>query len=345
MQWPTRLRTKRTWFSSTLGQAAGSSGEPAAAAAALEAAAAVAPSGKNQLFAAAAGQHYLAKNYAKAADAYEKYKAEGGNDPSLYTVYIQSLYLGGNYDHAMKELNNAIKAAELAGEAPPEQTLQIAADIANKQKNNVAYLGVMEKLVSFYPKPNYWASLVYTLSAKSGLSDRLALDVLRLKKETNTLRVAEEYVDAVQLALQAGFPYEANKFLNAGFDAKLLGVGADVERHKRLKDAVAKALTADESSLGKDDAQVTTTGGDALFNTGLNYVLRGKFEKGLFMMEQAFSKGTLKRPDEAKLRYGMALSLGGQKSKAIETLKSVTTKDGSSDIARMWMIITRSNKD
>jgi hypothetical protein len=326
----------------TLGQAAGGAGDPAAAAAALEAAAAVAPSGKGQLFAAAAGQYYLAKNYAKSADIYEKYKAEGGNDPALYTVYIQSLYLGGNFAQAAKELNAGIRAAELAGEAPPEQSLQIAADIANKQKDSNAYLSAMEKLVTFYPKPNYWAAVVYAVSTKPGLSDRLQMDVLRLKRETNTLRVAEEYVDAIQLGLQAGFPFEANKFLNAGYDAKLLGTGAEADRHKRLKDAVAKALTADEAALGQDDAKVTSIGGDALFNTGLNYVTRGKYDKGLFMMEQAFTKGTLKRPEEAKLRFGMALALAGQKSKAIETLKGVTGKDGSADLARLWSIIARS---
>lgn len=326
----------------TKGQAASLAGEPATAAAAFEAAAAAATSGKAQLLAAAASQHYLAKNYAKVAELVERYKADGGNDPALHTLHVQSLYLGGNYALANKELQNDVRAAELIGQPPPEQTLQILADIASRQKDSVGFINAMEKLVAAYPKKDYWASLVYALSTRPGLSDRLALDVLRTKKATGTMRTADEYVEAAQLAVQAGFPVEANKFIAEGYDAKLLGTGSEAARHQRLKDSVAKAFTQDQQTLGQDDAKASATGGDVLLNTGFNYVLRGQGEKGVLMMESAMTKGTLKRPDEARLHVGMAQVMSGQKARGIDTLKGVTTKDGSADIARLWILLARS---
>jgi hypothetical protein len=326
----------------TKGQAASLAGEPMTAAAAFEAAAAMAPNGRVQLLAGAASQYYLGKNYAKAAEAAERYQAEGGNDPALRTVRIQALYLGGNYAQAGKELQADLKAAELTGKAVPEQLLQMLADIANRQKDNATFMSAMEKLVAAYPKSDYWASLLYSLSIRPGLSDRLALDILRSKKATDTLNSTDEYVEAVQLSLQAGFPWEANKFLTAGYDAKLLGMGAEASRHQRLKDLVAKALFTDQQALGQDDAKAATTGGDMLLNTGFNYVLRGQGEKGVLMMEQALTKGTLKRPEEAKLHVGMAQVMAGQKARALETLKGVTGKDGGADIARIWILLAKS---
>ena len=325
----------------TKGQAAAIAGEPATAAAAFEAAAASAPSGKAQLLGGAAGQYYVAKNYAKAAEAAERYKAEGGNEPGIHQIYVQSLYLGGNHAQAAKALRADVQANEMIGQEAPESSLQMLADIANRQKDNAGYTSALEKLVASYPKRDYWRALVYAVATKQGMSDRLALDVLRIKRATDTITTAEEYVEAAQLALQAGFPAEANKFLYAGYDAKLLGSGSEAARHQRLKDSVAKALTADEKTLGQDDAKATATGGDPLLNTGFNYVLRGQGEKGVVMMEASTKKGTLKRPDEAELHLGIAQVMAGQKTRGIETLKGINAKDGSAEIARLWILIAK----
>lgn len=324
----------------TKGQAAAQSGDPATAAAAFEAAAAVAPSGKVQLIAAAAGQSYLAKSYAKAAALAERYEAEGGNDPTIRTMHVQALYLAGNYGAAQKELAGDVKEAESKGQAVPEQTLQLLADIANKQKDSAGYRAAIENLVSHYPKREYWASLIYSVQTRQGLSDRLALDILRTKLATDNVRETEEYVDAAQLALQAGFPIEAKKFVDAGYAAKKLGDGAEASRHARLRDAAVKALAADEKSLGQDDAKVAQAAtGEPLLNTGFNYVLRGQTDKGLDMMEQAMTKNAFKRPDEAALHYGMALVMGGQKTKALRVLEGVGGKDGTAEIARLWKLL------
>jgi tetratricopeptide (TPR) repeat protein len=319
-------------------------GEPAVAAAAFEAAvasSAIPAADKAPLLAAAAGQYYTANNYAKAGDACARYFQEGGSDPAMRTLQIQALYLGGDMAKAAHELQVEVKAAEAAGKVPAEQQLQMLADVANRQKDSAGFIGAMEKLVTHYPKKDYWASLMYSVSTRSGLSTQLALDVLRLKLATGTMRTVDEYVEAAQLAIQAGFPAEAKKFVDAGYDAKMMGTGAgpDIERHKRLRDTAAKGLAEDTKSLGLDDAKVAAAAnGDPLMNTGLNYVLRGQADKGLPMMEQALKKGGFKRGEDAKLHLGFAQLLAGQKAKAIETLRTVKGTDGAAEIARLWVL-------
>lgn len=327
------------------GQAAALAGEPAVAAAAFEAAlasSAIPSSDKAPLLAGAAGQYYAAKNYAKAAEACSRYFKEGGSDPAVRTLLTQSLYLAGDLAKAARELQADVKAAEEAGKPVPELQLQMLAEIGNRQKDSAGFINAMEKLVAKYPKKEYWLSLVYSVSTRPGLSSQLALDVLRVKFATGTMRTTEEYVEAAQLAIQAGFPAEARKFVDAGYDAQLMGSGADAERHKRLRDTATKALAEDTKTLGQDDAKYAAMAtGDPLLNTGLNYVLRGQPEKGLPLMEQAIKKGGFKRPEDAKLHLGIAQFMAGHKSRAVETLRAVKGTDGPAELARLWILLAQ----
>ncbi|MBP6108394.1 MAG: hypothetical protein KA484_00775 [Rhodocyclaceae bacterium] len=327
------------------GQIAGSSGEPQIAAEAFEAAiasGAIPSNDKISLLGALSGQYYAAKQYAKSGDAANRYFNEGGTDPAIRTLQIQGLYLGGDLARASKELQAEIATNEKNGKQPSEQHLQMLADVSNRQKDNAAFTSTMERLVANYPKRDYWQSLIYSVATKPGFASRLQFDVLRVKLATDTLRSTDEYVEAAQLAIQAGFPVEAKKFIDAGVAAGMIGTGAEAARHKRLQDSTAKAIAEDTKTLGQDDAKAAAAAtGDAQLNTGLNYVFRGQSDKGLPMMDAAIKKGGFKRPDEAKMLYGMAQVIAGQKAKAVETLRSVRGTDGTAELSRLWILIAQ----
>ena len=70
------------------------------------------------------------------------------------------------------------------------------------------------------------------------------------------------------------------------------------------------------------------------------YVTMGEADKGIALIEQGIAKGGLKRPEDAKLLLGMAqLQSAKAKPKAAATLRSVQGKDGSADIARLWVLL------
>ena len=324
------------------GQAAATAGESGVAARAFEAAAAssAAPEKERlQFLGAAAGQYYLIKEYGKSADLAARYFKDGGSEKALRTLYTQALYLGNNFAAAVKELQADVQADEQAGRTPPEDRLQMLANACLKQQNNAGYANAMEKLVANYPKRDYWLAVIHGTSSQSGFPDRLSLDVSRLKMATGTMRSAAEYVEAAQLSLQSGFPAEAKKIIEAGYVAGLLGTGPEADRHKRLKDMAAKNLAEDEKTLGQEDAQATAAkDGTALFNAGFNYVLHGKAEKGLGMMESGLGKGGMKRPEDARLHLAYAYHLAGQAQKAIQALKKMPAGDGAAALGRLWAI-------
>ncbi len=323
-------------------QAEAAAGNAAAAARAFEATAAspgISGGERLQFLAGAAGQYYLAKNYGKAAELGARYFKDGGTDRALRTLYVQALYLGNDFARAANELLADVQAEEAAGRTPTEVQLQLLTDSYQRQKDQKGYANALEKLLAYYPKRDYWLNAVYGAAGRAGVSDRLALDLARLKLATGTMQTTNEYMEAAQLSLQAGFPAEAKNFVDQGYAAGKLGTGPEAERHKRLRDLAAKSLAEDKKTLGQDDAQVAAAkDGAALLNTGFDYVLHGSSEKGLAMMEQGMRKGGFKNPEDARLRLGYAYQVAGQKQKAIQVFKSVQGGDGPASLARLWII-------
>ena len=324
-----------------LGQAAAAAGDASAAGRAFEAAAASsAASGaqKLQFLAASAGQYYVAKDYGKAADVSERYLRGGGNDRGIRQMYAQALFLGKNYAAAAKVLSAEVEADEKAGRAPTESELQLLLSSYHQQRDDAGYSRAMEKLVAYYPKKDYWVNVLQGVAARPGFADKLAVDLARLKLDAGVMRTASEYVEAAQLVLQDGFPMEASKIIEQGYAAGLLGTGPEAERHKRLKDLTAKNLAEDKAALAQGDGGGAKDG-KTLFNDGYNYVLHGKIDRGLSMMEEGLKLGTgFRRPEHAKLQMGHAYFVAGKKQKAIQVYKSVQGSDGAQSIARLWVI-------
>ena len=326
-----------------IGQSAAVAGDAATAAPALESAAAssAAPEAdKRQLLAMAAGQYYALKEYGKASSVATRYFQYGGSDKSIRTIYINSLYLGGNYGAASREVASDVEAEERAGKNPSEEELKLLASANAQAKDTAGYGRAMEKLVAYYPKQEYWLSVLQNVMTRSGFNERLQIDVARLKLEVGAMRNAAEYLEFAQMSLIEGFPVEATRIVDKGYAAGVLGVGAEAARHKRLRDLAAKNLAEDKKAVAEAEKQdVASKDGKTLFNEGFNFVLHGKAEKGLTMMQQGLKTGGgFRRPDHARLQLGYAYHLAGQNARALEMFKSVQGTDGAAALARLWVL-------
>ncbi len=289
-----------------------------------------------------AGAYYRAKDYGKAMQWSQRYFKEGGTSGSIRTLLIQSQYLSGDFAGAAKELTAEVQAAEKSGTPPPEDRLKLLLNAALQQKDNNTYVYAVEKLVTYYPKKEYWVDLLSRMQRKPNFSDRLALDAYRLSLATGSMTTANDYMEMTQLALQAGLPAEAKQVVDKGFAASALGAGAEGERHKRLRDLVAKRLDEDRRAQADTEKQAgIDKDGTALVNAGFNQVFSGQAAKGLAMMQQGISKGGLKRPEDAKLHLAVAHLVAGDSAKAQAALKTVGGTDGTADLARLWALYAR----
>ena len=289
-----------------------------------------------------AGSFYRSQQYAKSMQWSQRYFREGGSSGAIRTMLIQSQYLSGDFAGAAKELMVEVQGAERSGAAPAEDRLKLLLNAASKQGDNNAYVYAMEKLVTYYPKKEYWVDLLNRMQRKSGFSDRLSLDTYRLSLATGSMTAPADFMEMAQLALQADLASEGKQVLDRGFANGALATGPQADRAKRLRVLVEKKLAEDTASRAEDEKQaLAAKGGDALVGLGLSQIYSGQAAKGVQLMQQGIAKGSLKRAEDAKLHLGIGQLVAGDKGKAQATFKTVQGADGTADLARLWALYAK----
>jgi len=292
-----------------------------------------------------ASLYYRDKDYTNAAAWAQKALAANPGDKTMRGLMIQSYYLAGDTATAQREALADVQAAEKAGQAPPEDRLQLLANLASKGTDKQAYITSLERLVAYYPKKEYWNDLLRRIESKPGYNNRLALDMYRLRRATKTLDSGNDVFEMAQLALQERQAAEAKKILEEGFAAGLLGKGNDAERQKRLLNLASQRADEAPKQLAATEIEARELkDGDALVRIGMAYSGMGQHDKGIQLIQQGIAllqqdkaaKGRAGRVDEANLHLGLAFLRAGQKPKAVQAFKSVQGTDGSADLARLW---------
>jgi hypothetical protein len=286
--------------------------------------------------------YYRSQQYAKSMQWSQRYVRDGGTNPAIRTMLIQSQYLSGDFAGAVKELTLEIQNAERAGTPPAEDRLKLLLNAALKQSDNNAYVFAMEKLVTYYPKKEYWVDLLSRMQRKTNFSDRLALDAYRLSLATGSMTAPADFMEMAQLALQADLASEGKQVIDKGISSGALSSGAQADRAKRLKALVDKKLAEDTASRAEDERQaLAAKSGDPLLVVGMKLIYAGEAAKGVQLMQQGIAKGGLKRPEDAKLHLGIGQVVAGDKAKAQATFKTVQGADGTADLARLWSLYAR----
>jgi hypothetical protein len=320
-----------------------STGNDAMAMAALEAVIAsgrMAAADQAEFIQALANYHYNGKNYPKAIEWMRRYQKESTTPLKVRPAIIRAYYLSGDYANAKTELLPVIAEAQQAGKAPDMEDLRLLASAAGKLKDTSTYIAAMEKLVAYYPSDDFWTDLLNRMQSKPTFNQRaLQLDALRLENKAIKTMAPEEYNEMAELSLSAGFPTEAKKVLDEGFAQGVLGTGSNGVKHKQLRDKASKGAADDAKNIASGEASAAKSkDGTGLVNLGWAYVTMDQFDKGITLIEQGIAKGGMKRPEDAKLRLGMAYALAGRKADAAKVLESVKGDDGVTDLAKYWML-------
>ena len=302
----------------------------------------VPPNEAGQLAETIAGVYAQQHNNAKAMQWVEKAKAAGDNSAGIRQIqdYVQGS--SGDYGQIARDNAAKIQAAEAAGRRPDEDDLLRLADAYRHTGNKAGDLQVKEKLVTYYSSNKQYVGIYLSdIVGKSGFSSRFALDLLRLRLTSGNLTTPADYMEMSQLLLQAQLPAEAKALVDKGYASGILGTGPEAAREQRLRDLTNKNVVDAKASLAKRtaDAKATKTGDD-LVALGTEYASMGQYDAAIDLIQQGIAKDNLKRPEDAKLRLGVAMLQSGKaKSKAVQQLRSVQGTDGAPDVARLYIAI------
>ena len=288
-----------------------------------------------------ANQYFNAKDYAKTIELLKGYQKDSKTPEKANQMLINSYYLSGDYATAKTMLLPVLAETEKAGKVPAQQDLRMLGSAALKVKDNATYLVAIEKLAANYPSDDLWADMI-----NRGVVDKPGFDaqnnqieVYRLQFATIKSMSANEYMTLAEYATLGGFPSEAKMVLDAGFAAGTLGTGPNAAKHRQARDKANKAAADDAKNIAAGEASAAKAkNGAGLVNLGWAYVTMGQADKGIELIKQGNDKGGMKRPDEGKLRLGMAYAKAGRKAEAIQAFESVKAGGGLSDLARYWIM-------
>ena len=282
--------------------------------------------------------YFAAHNYPKTIDFGQRVLRATPGDVDFIVLVGQAYYLQKDCKSASKYMDQAIDASQAAGRGAKENYYLIKYQCASDAHNVAGQIDALQSLVARFPKKEYWASLL-TLANREQ-PDKVTQHFYRLKYETDTLDSVGEYVEMAQLAVQFGYPGEAQAVLERGFSSKVLEKDPAVaERNRRLLESAKKQADADRKTLplqDTEDAKLKT--GEADVKLGFAYLTYGDPAKAVTALERGIAKGGVKSPAESQIFLGMAYLKAKRADDAKKAFRAVKDDQLYGQVAKLWMI-------
>jgi len=283
--------------------------------------------------------NYQIKNYDKAIEFGNRAIKGGFADEELKTLVGQAYYLKGDWKNTLKFEEGLIDEKIKSGQTPKNESLQLILSACVKLNDSACETRALEKIVTYYPKPDYWYQLLFTMRQQTSGNDANTLQTYRLMSEVDVLKSPDDYTEMAQLALEVGSPGEAQRILEKGL-AK--GVFADPRakgKNQRLLESAKKAAATDQTNLAKSekDADAAPTGAKNV-GVGLAYLGYGQYDKAVDQISKGLAKGGLRSEPEARLLLGIAQLKAGHKEDATKSFHAVKGDPSLERLANLWSL-------
>jgi tetratricopeptide (TPR) repeat protein len=284
--------------------------------------------------------YYQNKNYDKAIEYGNKAIKGGFPDDNSYIIVSQSYFTKGDYKSSLKFTESTVDTEIKEGKTPKEAQLILILNSCIKLEDTACQTRAMEKMVTYYPKPEYWQNLVYTLlQGKDANNDKTLLDVYRLATEVDVLKRPDDYTEMAQLAIEAGSPGEAVQVLDKGFAKNIFADQRVKERNQRLLESAKKQSAADQASLAKLEQEAGSAAtGDKDVALGVAYLGYQQYDKAADALKKGLMKGHVKNETETRLLLGIAELKAGHKDEASQTFKQVKGDATLERLANLWTL-------
>lgn len=295
---------------------------------------------KPQKVRAIAEMNYQLKNYDKVID-FGNRSLKNGEDERMRTLVGQAYYLKGDYKGAQKFEDSAIENEIKGGQTPKKEQLLLYYSACQKNNDSNCSTKAMERLVQYYPEPDYWGQLLYNLRASvPSNNDALTLQVYRLMLEVDVLKTSSDYNEMAQLALEAGSPGEAQNALQKGFSkGNVFADKLTADRNQRLLDNAKKQAATDQASLPKLQSEADAAPqGIKNVGVGIAYLGYGQYDKAADQLNKGLEKGGLKDEAQARLLLGIAQLKAGHKDDAVKTFHAVKGDPALERLASLWVL-------
>jgi tetratricopeptide (TPR) repeat protein len=299
----------------------------------------VPPSETQGLVRGLAQVNYQIKNYDKAIEFGNRAIKGGFADEELRTLVGQAYYLKGDWKGTLHFEEGMVDNLIKEGRTPKSEALQLILSACVKLNDQGCETRALERVVTYYPKPDYWYQLLFTLRQQTSGNDANTLQTYRLMSEVDVLKNPEDYTEMAQLALEAGSPGEAQRILEKGIAKGVFTDQRAKQKNERLLENAKKAAATDQAALQRiaKEAETAPTGAKNV-GLGLAYFGYGQYDKAVEAISKGISKGGLRNEGEARLLLGIAQLKAGHKEDATKTFHAVKGDPSLERLANLWTL-------
>lgn len=265
-----------------------------------------------------------------------------------YVLLAQGYYQVKDYNLALKNVETAIGMHEGEGKLPKEQWYNLARFLYFDKEDFDSALDVLNTLIIYYPKKQYWVQASHLYGEKKDEPTQLAL--MEAAYEQGFLDRSSELVTMSYLYLNAETPYYAGAVMQKGFADELV---EDKSKNFELAgSAWAQAREVAKSIPMMEKAAAKSEEGELYVRLGNVYLDGDQFSKSANSIIKGLNKGGVKRPDQARLALGMAYFNLGDYDEARKAFRAAG-KDGarrkewqrSQEMAQQWIAYVTSEED
>src|ERR1700730_18618517 len=283
--------------------------------------------------------NYQVKNYDKAIEFGNRAIKGGFADEELRTLVGQAYYLKGDWKGTLHFEENLVDDKIKNGQTPKNESLQLVLSACVKLSDAACETRSLEKIVAYYPKPEYWSQLLYTMRQQTSGNEANLLQTYRLMSEVDVLKSPDDYSEMAQLALEQGSPGEAQRVLEKGIAKGVFTEPRAKAKNQRLLESAKKAAVTDQASLQRieKEADAAPTGAKNV-GRGLAYFGYGQYDKAAEAISKGIAKGGRRNESEARLLLGIAQLKAGHKDEATKSFHEVKGDPSLERLAHLWSL-------
>jgi hypothetical protein len=283
------------------------------------------------------GIYFAQKNYAKTVEIGDQAVKHGVTDSETFTTIADSQSKLGGWKDAAATIQQVVDHQS----KPDKKLLEFQWNCYVKVNDSADAAKVIEKLVSYYPEPDYWLNALAPLSRMDIKDAHLQLNVYRLMNDVGVLKRPMDYAEMAELALDQGYPGESQAILEKAFAQRIFTEQRDKDRYQHLLDGVRQRATTDLAQLGASEKDAAAApSGDAYLRIGASYLSYGQNDRAVAAITKGIDKGNLKSADEARLLLGIAKLRSKNATEAERDFDKVSMSSNTAyaRLGRLWAL-------
>jgi tetratricopeptide (TPR) repeat protein len=278
--------------------------------------------------------YFLKENWVKGIDTLNTWMSLTDTpSTNAYVLLANGYFQLKDYDKSLSNIQIAIDREEAAGKLPKEQWYNLARFIHFDRNNFREALNILEILIMYYPKKQYWVQASHLYGEEKDEARQLA--ILEATYEQNLLDRSQDIVLLSQLYLQAEVPFPAARAMEKGLADEI--VEKESKNYElagvawRQAQEVTKSLPMLEAAASKSEK------GELYARLGNVYLDVDKNKEAVEALKRGLDRGGVKRPDQARLALGMAYFNLGDFNAARRAFREARKDQRARSYADQWL--------